>query len=192
MSWVFFVLVTYLLLALQYGLSSLLMVGDHVLPNLLLILGVFISVYAPQSTTLWAMLVLGVLCDLMYPIQAAGPVGDWVLVGPHAVGFMLGGWAALQLRGIFRRSIPGIVATVLIVCFFVELAVVAALTVRGMPWPTAQPIEGWSAADELVRQFWCMLYTTVMSIPLVYVLGGMLRLFHFDTHRQGQCGYVMR
>jgi hypothetical protein len=138
------------------------------------------------------MLLLGVLTDLLYPIQGAGPVSDFVLIGPNAVGFMLGGWAALQLRGIFRRSIPGIVTTVLIVCFFTELAVVAAMTVRGLPWPTAEPIIGWSAADELVRQFWCLLYTVVMSIPLVYLFGGLLRLFHFETQRPGQSGYVMR
>lgn len=192
MRWIFFVIVTYLLLSIQSGLSGLMVMGDNVLPNLLLVLGVFVAMYAPQTTTLWAMLVLGVLTDLMYPIQGAGPVGDFVLVGPNAVGFMLGGWTALQLRGIFRRSIPGIVATVLIVCFFAQLAVVAAMTVRGLPLPLAQPIAGWSAADELVRRFWCLLYTTVVSIPLVYLLGGMLRFFHFDSQRPGQSGYVMR
>jgi cell shape-determining protein MreD len=192
MRWIFFLIVTYLTLSIQSGLSSLFVINNDVLPNLLLILGVFVSVYAPQTTTLWAMLLLGVLTDLMYPIQGAGPVGDFVLVGPNAVGFVVGGWAALQLRGIFRRSIPGIVATVLVVCFFVELAVVAAMTVRGLPWPVAQPLEGWSAADELVRRFWCMLYTTALSIPVIYLLGGMQRLFHFDTSRSGQSGYVMR
>ena len=138
------------------------------------------------------MLILGVLSDLLVPIRGAGPVGDFVLVGPYAAGFMVGGWAALQLRGIFRRSIPGIVMTVLVVCFFVELMVVAAMTIRGLPWPIAEPLIGWSAADELVRRFWCLLYTTGMSIPLVYLLGGMLRLFHFETSRPGQTGYVMR
>lgn len=192
MRWIFFLIVTYLLLAIESGMSGLLVVGDHVLPNLLLILGVFVSVYAPQSTSLWAMLILGVLSDLLVPIQGLGPVGDFVLVGPYAAGFMLGGWTALQLRGIFRRSIPGIVATVLIVCFFVELSVVAAMTVHGLPWPVNQPLVGWSAADELVRRFWCLLYTTAMSIPLVYLLGGLLRLFHFETSRSGQSGYVMR
>lgn len=192
MRWIFFLIVTYMLLAIQTGMSGLLVVGDHVLPNLLLILGVFVSVYAPQTTTLWAMLLLGVLTDILVPIQSNGPVGDFVLVGPYAVGFMIGGWAAMQLRGIFRRSIPGIVATVLIVCFFVELTVVAAMTVRGLPWPVNQPLIGWSAADELVRRFWCLLYTTMVSIPLIYLLGGMLKLFHFESSRPGQSGYVMR
>ena len=44
MRWVFFLIVTYLLVSIQSGMSGLLVVGDQVLPNLLLILGVFVSV----------------------------------------------------------------------------------------------------------------------------------------------------
>ncbi|MBL4699813.1 MAG: hypothetical protein JKX85_01010 [Phycisphaeraceae bacterium] len=192
MSWVFFIIMTYVLVAFETGLGSLFVVGDSVLPNLLFILGIFISIYAPQSTTLWAMLILGVITDLVFPIQGVGPVSDFVLVGPNAAGFMLGGWVALQLRGIFRRSLPGIVMTVMIAFFFSQLLVVAILTMRGLPWPIAEPVAGWSAADELVRRFWCLLYTMLLSVPLIYLLGGSIKLFHFDPHRSGPAGYIMR
>lgn len=192
MRWIFFAILAYVMLALQTGLSSLLVVGDRVSPSLLFILGIFISVYAPAATTLWAMLILGLLTDLIFPIQANGPVLDFVLLGPNAIGFVLAGWTGLQLRGIFRRSLPGIVATIFVASFFAHLFVVATLTVRGMPWPIAESIFGWSAADELLRRFWCMIYTTAMSIPLIYFLGGLIRLFHFSQHRSGQSGYVMR
>ena len=192
MRWIFFAIVTYVLLALQTGLSSLLVVGDRVSPDLLFILGIFISVYAPTTTTVWAMLILGLLTDMIFPIQGSGPVLDFVLLGPHAIGFALAGWTALQLRGIFRRSLPGIVATVFVACFFAQLFVVATMTVRGMPWPTAQPILGWSASDELLRRLGCLIYTTILSIPLIYILGGMIKLFHFNQHRSAQSGYVMR
>ena len=192
MSWIFFIIFTYLLAAFETGLRNLFVAGDQVLPDLLFVLGIFICIYAPQTTALWAMLILGVITDLMFPIQGAGPVIDFVLVGPNAAGFMLGGWAALQLRGIFRRSLPGIVATVVVAFFFSQLLVVAILTMRGLPWPVSEPVAGWSAADELVRRFWCLLYTMLLSIPLVYLLGGILKRFHFESHRSGSAGYIMR
>ena len=179
MNWLVFALVTYAALVLQQGLGALLAVPmpgvGELTPSLLLIVLVFVALHAPAWSAVWAGLVLGLLADLQ-----PGPMPEARLIGPHALGFLAGAYALLQLRGmVFRQSIITFAALTLTAGVFVTLVSVALLTVRGLPWPLGEPIPGWHAADQLVHRFLELIYTTLLSIPLGTLLARGMRLWAF-------------
>ena len=107
---------------------------------MLLVLLCFVSLLAPGALTLWAALLLGLIADAL----AGTPI-----VGPHALGFMLGAYLVLQLRGlVFRESVFTLAFMTLAAGVFVHLAAVALLAVRGLPLtPGEAHCRASSAAD---------------------------------------------
>ena len=164
MNWLIFAIVTYVMLILEVGLRTLLGLpgpaGVH--PSFLLVLGVYVALMAPAQVVPWVMLVLGVLVDL-----GPGPSPEMTIVGPAALGYLVGGYVVLQLRSlVFRESVITLAALVFAAGIFVQLVVVVLYTARGLPWLTAQPMPGWNAADQLVHRFFQLLYTTALAVPL--------------------------
>jgi len=148
MNWIVFALAAYVMLALEVGLRTLLGIPgpDGVSPSFVLVLAVYIGMMAPAHVVPWAMLILGVLVDLR-----PGAAPDVTIVGPMALGYLVGAYVVLQLRGlVFRESVLALSALVFAGGLFVQLVAVGLLTMRGLPWPTGQPIEGWNAPDQLV------------------------------------------
>lgn len=172
MNWLAFVLVTYLVLALEVGLRTLLMVGG-VSPSFLLVLLVVVGLQASPLTTGFVALLLGALADL----TAHGVPGGAVL-GPNVLGFLLGGYALVHLRGLlFRESVVTLAIMTLTAGALVQLLVVALLLLRQW-WfrHTVEAIPHWSTADQLFTRFWLLLYSAVLSVPLGWLL---LRLRSF-------------
>ncbi len=193
MRWPLFLIVAYILLGLQTGLRALFSFGDGIWPDLILILAVFVAMFAPRMTVAWAFLFLGILTDLTTSVRAGSAGADLVLLGPSTLACVVGSWVALQLRGVVRRSVLGAATLVFLVGIFIHLVAVAVLTMRAMPWPLGEPIANWSAADELVRRFGSLLYTTCTSLLLIYLLGRLQHAFGFVVPRgPSQVGYVMR
>jgi rod shape-determining protein MreD len=170
MNWLVFTLISYLAVTVQRGMRPVWMIdsvslGD-VSPSLLLITLVFVTLHAPNWPALWGALTLGVLAEVL-----ATPMPEAVLLGPHTLGFLAGGYAILQLRGmVFRQSLLAFVVLVMIAGLFVQLVAVALLTARGIPWPLGEPVPGWSAADQLVERFLDLLYTAALAVPLGWAL----------------------
>ena len=180
MNWLIFAIAAYLLLALETGLRTLLalpLLADAS-PRLLLILAVYVGMMAPASTVPWAFLALGLLTDLQ-----PGPARDVILIGPAALGYLVGAYVVLQLRAmVFRESVLALSVLVLVGGIFVHLCWVALLTARGLPMLTHEPIVGWSAADQLVHRFLELLYTAVVAVPVGLVLFKVSPIWHFN-HR---------
>lgn len=167
MRWLTFTIFAYVFAAADAGLANLLQIGG-VRPNLLLILGVFIGLSAAPMSLAWAMLVLGVLADIVNSPLAG--VGATVL-GPSALGFLFGGWAMLQFRGlVFRQSAIAMGVLVFLTGIFVHLVIVATVSMRGMAWPVGEPVPGWSATDQLVHRFMELIYTAILAVPLGAIL----------------------
>lgn len=184
--WTVFIIFTYLFLGLQVGLMPLLEYRG-VTPSLLLILGVYVGLFAPPITVGWSMLMLGLLTDLTVWYEGADQSVVW-LIGPASLGFLGGAFAVLQLRSlVFRDSPLAVVLLVFFVGIFVHLVTVALLTARGLPVPLGEPMAAWSAADELYHRFRQLLYSTLLAFPLAMLLLRSESLWAFQpgkrTHR---------
>jgi len=178
MRWTVFLIFAYLFLAVEIGLDRLLEYGG-VSPSFLLILGVFVGLSAPRMTVVWTMLILGLLTDLTYGHTMSDGRLLW-LTGPATLGYLCGALVVLQLRAlVVRESAISLAVMVFVVGVFVHLVVVAILTLRGLPWPTASPIADWSAADELAGRFFELLYSAILALPLGFVLARTEPLFAF-------------
>ena len=182
MRWPVFAIMGYLLLVLDTGLSTLLAVNG-ISPSLTLILLAFVALWANPMAAAWAALALGLAVDLNTPIQTAHLATDAVLIGPAALAYLTGAYVTVQLRGMLFRDSPLAVAVLVLVAgAFVNLVIVAMLTLRGLPWPIAEPLHGWSAADQLVARFFGLLYTAAVAVPAGYLLIRTQGLWGFHPH----------
>ncbi len=165
MNWLIFSLAAYLAYALDTGSWTLLQ-GYGVAPSFLLILAVYIGMLAPPRTVIWAFLVLGVLTDLVGPYTTDGNT----ILGPAALGYLVGAYAILQLRGlVFRESVLALSVLSFAVGLFIHLTMLAILKLRGLSFLTGEPIA--LAADEaLVQAFLHLLYTAVAAAPVGFLL----------------------
>ncbi len=162
-----FILFAFVLLVLQRGLAVLLRLPEPVGvgPDLLLILLAFVACEAPAIHAYWAAIVLGLITDSLATYQGQGPV-----LGPAGLGFLAGSYMVVQLRGmVFRDSPLALGALVLVAGAFVHLVVSALLTVRNMGF-VAGPFPAWNAGSELLGRFFSLLYTSLLALPLGWVL----------------------
>ncbi len=187
MRWIVFVIFAYVLLALEAGLSSAWRIGLST-PHLLLILLVFIGLYAAPLPLAWAALILGALVDLSPPFwPATGTAADVAILGPSVIGYLVGAYACLQLRTIvFRDSPVTLAGVVFVVGLLAQLVVVGLLTLRAMPlpgvgWLMGSPIPDFQPADELLRRFFDLIYTALVAIPLGMLLLRSVPLWGFNV-----------
>ena len=184
MNWLSFGIAAYLFVSLQSGLTPIWTVAGTT-PNLLLILAVFVGVSAGRTTVMWAFLVIGVLLDLL-----PGPFSDQdlVLVGPHAVGYLVGAYAVLQLRNLlFKDSVPTIVLLVFAVGGFAALVETVLYAFRGLPWLAHQPLaDDWGATRLLVRRLEELVYTAVLAVPLGIVLRSTRKVWGFASRPRNE------
>lgn len=164
MNWLLFIIAAYVFLVLQTSLHSFLMIGGAS-PDFLLILLVFVGIYAPARVLGWAALILGLATDLQ-----VGPMSVSI-IGPATLGYLAGAYVILQLRMlVFRESLITFAVMVFIVGLAVFLVTVFMYSFRSLPWPLGQPVVGWSATEALVHRFFVLIYTMVLSLPVGYLL----------------------
>jgi hypothetical protein len=173
MRWPVFLIAAYVAIALDEGLGLALSIPDAtgVRPRFALILAVFVALAAPGLTAAWAALLLGVLVDLTTPVLT-GAGRSAVLVGPWALGFFVGAYVGLQLRGlVFRDSPLTLAVMVLVVGAFVHLVATAVLWARGFSWLLGEPLGAdWSASGQLVHGFFELIYTALAAVPVGWLL----------------------
>jgi len=177
MNWLTFAISAFLAWALQLGLRGLLALPDAggVAPSFLLILMVFVALHAAPTTAAWAGLLVGLLVDLLpgpIPIAPAGrPGASQEIIGPAAVGYLLGAYAVVQLRGlVFRESLLTLCVLVFVAGFVVELYVVTLYSIRGFGFIPAEPVHQWSAFGELGRRLLRAVYSALFALPLGWLL----------------------
>jgi hypothetical protein len=189
MRWFVFAIFAYLALALDQGLSVLwsdLLGGWSAAPSFMLILAVFISLWAPPRATYVAWLVLGILTDLSIPRGAAPDTGleaFWIL-GPAALGYLLGAYAAVETRTLFLRESPiALAALVLFAGTFVHLLTIALITWRGVFFPLNEPVPLWSGTSQLFQHALELFYTAILAVPVAMLLRKTKDWFAFDEAR---------
>lgn len=164
MNWLTFTILAYLACALQIVLKPVWMIGDSE-PMLALILLVFIALQAPAIHVAWAAIVLGLLADSL-PFQHEDG-----LIGPWALGFLVAGYAMVQLRNLlFRDSMFTIAIMTLVAGVFALLFATALQLLRGVPALNNEMVEGFSAANRLYYGFGTLLYTAAVAIPVGFLL----------------------
>lgn len=188
MRWLFFAVFAYLFLAVGQGAEALLhlpVTTPAVSPDFVLILAAFIGLWASPNAVLWGCCLLGVLVDLSKPVPV-GASTTLALLGPATLGYLFGGYAMLQIRGLLHRTSPLAVAVMSLAGgVFIHLGAVAILSMRSATWLFNQPIVGWDAADELIHRFFILLYTAVAAVPIAWLLAYTQPLWGFDPPRSG-------
>ncbi|MEX0884814.1 MAG: hypothetical protein WD009_00100 [Phycisphaeraceae bacterium] len=180
MNWLVFLLLAYAAAALESGLRGLLVIGSTT-PSFLIVLAVYVGLLAPASVVPWAWLVLGVVADLQ-----PGPLAEGPIVGPMALGYLVGGVLVLQLRKLlFRESALALVACVLAAGAAAHLVAVALLTARGWGWILAEPIAGFSPADQLATRALDLVYSALLALPVGLVLLRTTKIWGFASRGRG-------
>lgn len=181
MNWIVLSITAYVFFSLQAGLTPVWTVGDAT-PNLLLILAVFVGVSARKSAVPWAMLIVGVLLDTL-----PGPLKDQgVILGPHAVGYLVGAYAVLQLRNLlFRESTVTIVLMVFAVGGFAALVETLIYALRGLPWLAGQGL-GWGTTEQLWRRLQELIYTAALAVPVGLLLQSTRKLWGFTGRSKNE------
>lgn len=170
MRWLIITIFTLFMFVLDQGLSALVEVSG-VTPSFLLVFAMFLALTAPVDKVPWLMICLGLCFDLSILYPLAGGQQDFVLLGPGALGFLLGGWTAIQMRNVvFRDSPLAIAVTVFVAGLFVHLVIVMLLSLRGLGVLTAEPMSQWIWSDQLVRRFFSLIYSAAVALPLSFLL----------------------
>ena len=178
MRWPVFVIALYVAAALEVGLANLLRIGSTT-PSLLLILAVFVAMYTAPQTIAFAMIAIGVVHDIVH-----SPFPGAAVVGPAALGYLLAGYAVVQLRAVFfRDSAWALASLVFITGLLLHLTIVLLCTLRGIPWLTNEPIPGWDAPNELYYRFLHLIYTAAVAVPLGKLLIRTSPLWQFHGHK---------
>ena len=186
-AWAVVGLLTYLLFGIELAVRPALALGPtSVAPSFLIPLAVFVAMHAPPSLALWYGLIIGGIVDLLSP-HGTEHASSLVLLGPHALGYALGLWFVLTIRGVMIRSNPLSVAVLSVFCAaLINLVVVAVLTFRVL---LNDPVE-WRPAAELASGSLAALYTGGPALVLGFVLVrvGPLLGFHDPHARRGPRG----
>lgn len=174
MNWLTFTITAYLAYAAQLVLAPVWSINASE-PLLLLILLVFIGLQAPPMAVAWSAIVLGVLVDIYLQQHTVG------LIGPWALGFLAAGYAMVQLRNLlFRDSMFTIGIMTLVAGVFALLVATTLHAMRGIPLLGNEPVEGFTAADQLFRGFFGLLYTAAVAVPFGFVLLKMRPIWGFS------------
>lgn len=175
MNWLIFAMITYAAMALEMGLEPMPVLGRV---SFMLILAVFVGLMARPHAVVCALLILGVLVDLKHLVG---------LIGPAALGYGVGAYAVLRLRSlVFRESILALAVMVFAVGLCVQLVIVALLTVRGLDWIRAQPIEHWILADELKNRFVDLILSVIAAVPISYGLFRFAAIWNFQAKTRSE------
>lgn len=181
MNWIVFAITAYVFFALQVGLAPAWIVGGAT-PNLMLILAVFVGVSARKAAVPWALLIVGLLLD-----SQPGPLRDQgIILGPQAVGYLVGAYVVLQLRNLlFRESVVTIVLMVFAVGGFAALVETLIYALRGLPW-LANAALGWSTTEQLWRRLQEILYTAAVAVPVGLLLQSTRRWWGFTNRAKNE------
>ena len=181
MNWVVFAVALWLFLGLDYGLRDALQVGSlNIAPYFSMILLVFVSMWAAPRAVVIACLAVGVAYDLMFRVGVSGLDEPLVVLGPQALGALLAGYAALNLRGlVYKKNVLAVAFLATVATALSQIVVVALLTARSL-WGDA--LFG-SPVAELGQRLGSAAFTGLVAFVVGPLLAALRRLFafHADT-----------
>ena len=179
MRWAVFIPLAYLALGLEVGLRHTLRWGEApmaVSPNFVVILGAFVAISAAPAHGAWASLLLGLLIDLLSPIPLSDGQGVAVLIGPHAVGYLVMFQFVQSLRGVVIRRNPIALVVLTVAAGAVEQVVASAFfAVRGV----IDPDSGVRAMWMLINGLLSSVYTALPALLITPLLATVSPVFGF-------------
>ena len=102
-----FVLCAWVFIGMELGLRDALALGpSRIAPSFVFCFLTFIAMLAPQPRPNWYALALGALMDLTFRIPLSDGAGTIVIIGPHALAYLLAVQLIVALRGIMIRRNP--------------------------------------------------------------------------------------
>jgi rod shape-determining protein MreD len=185
MRWVVFAVFAVVGLVFDTGLSEVLRIEKlgNIRPSLCAVIAVFVALSAPRTAALWACLLLGVLLDLAQPLTVAENRVVY-LVGPYALGYLLGGWLVITSRAMVFRRRPltiGVMTVLLLVA--AQVLAVTIYVLRAQAWYPGQAIV-WtdtSTLPEIGRRLLAAVYSGVLAVPAGWLLVQTIGLWGFQT-----------
>ncbi len=179
MNWTVFAIFAYLFVAMQQGLAGLFLIplgGGQILPRFELVLVVFVALFAPMRTVLFAWAIVGVLIDLV-STTATGAT----LIGPHAIAYLAGGIVVLQLRTMVLRTHPlshafGVFCSALAVA----LVLVAIYSIRD--WSYGGEAD-YPATADLIHRVLGGVYTAALAMVITWPLVRIIPVFGLQLSR---------
>jgi len=178
LNWFVFAFIAWLTFGLELALIPVLDAGSgSVHPSMVMPLMAFVALYAPRKQTLWAAIMLGIVMDLVSPM-ARTDGGSIVVVGPYALGFLLGAHFILAIRGsLIRRNPLTLVMISIGSAFITQVVVIAIYTARNIG---TNPLV-WDASDQLVQRALSSLYTGLSALALSFLFFALASAFGFHS-----------
>jgi len=177
--WPVYLAALWLMLGLDVGLRTQLQLGPSSAPSLTLVLVTFVAMWAPKIHALYAALIAGICLDLLGTHVAPGGTSAVSVVGPGALGAVLGALTVLTMRAMVERSNLFALPTLAVVqAALTGLVIVFCFSVRSVYDPSIS----FDAVPELLSRGLSALATGIAAIPLSLVLRPSGRLFGFSAH----------
>jgi rod shape-determining protein MreD len=175
MNWVTVLIAGYLLTGLDLGLrEGVQLWPTHIVPSLVIPFVVYVALFAPVTGALWTGLLVGLVVDLS---TTRGPADSAVvIVGPHAIGFLVMAYFVLTVRTmVIRRNPLTLGALSAIGAAIGYLIAIVVLQIRA--W-YGDPIS-FSLTDEVLQRLGSALATGLSGMALSVVLFPMFPVFGF-------------
>ncbi|MCB9837871.1 MAG: hypothetical protein H6813_00895 [Phycisphaeraceae bacterium] len=190
MNWVVFALAAWITMGIELGLRPSIQLGDSgMAPSFALVLVTYIALTAPRATALWAAMCVGVALDLTSERLAANNIETLTIVGPTALGCMLGASAVGNLRAmVYRRSPLTMLVLAALLSVIVQIVVVACLAARSW-W---DPALVFHARPELASRLGSAAYTGAIALVVGPALNFLTPLFGFHGLHQPRSGSAAR
>ena len=182
MNRVVFALVAWVFVGLEWGLRDSLQIGTlNIAPSFVLILATMVALWATPSAAIGSAVVLGLALDVLYQVPHDRGE-DVVVLGPHALGLMLGAVVVLNVRTlVYRKNTLTLAVVCVLSGMFAASVVTAALSIRAL----YDPIRIDRPLAELGQRFASAAVTFVLALPVGFVLTRARRIFGFASDRRG-------
>lgn len=181
MSWIFFLLMTWVAFGLELGFRDALRLSPgEIAPSFVVPLVVYVALSAPPRQALWAALLIGTLVDLTWLIPRTDAAATASVLGPNAIGMLVSAHFVIAVRGMVIRKHP-LTLTVLSVCAaaVTQTVVVTFLTFREL---YGDPI-AFNPTSELVTRLGSALYTAATAFVMAIAFRPVDPLFNFQHER---------
>lgn len=167
MNWIVFTIALWFVAGLEAGFSGALQLGSNaIVPSFLMVLLVYVSLRAREADAIIAVLVIGLLLDLLNQIPTENSE-HVVVLGPHALASMVAFRAIQGLRGLmFRQSVITLASLTLIAALLIHMAVLLLLSIRA----SYDSLMLGPIGADLVQRASSSFYTALIAIPFGWIL----------------------
>lgn len=155
------ILIVWMALGLELGLREALRLRDlPIAPSFVFCCLTLVAMFASRTTVRWSALAIGLLMDLLNPLQMQGSIADVRVIGPHMISYLIGAEVIVLVRSSTIRRNP------LTLGFLAGLGAMAGAIV----FVVVMTIRGWFL-DNLEWSIWFQIWTRLLSAIYTGLLG---------------------